>query len=263
MRNVLIYTTTGKSGETVATEATTWEELKSDLSKNQVQYNNMKSVVGETRVTLESPKAMLPQGDFTLFLMPIKTKSGGDEFTDIPYKMCRANIKSIIDNASDKDAAKKFFSEGDRNYTQTTTAQMRINLRKWSKKNPDTNIADVVETVAKAKTCKSKAKAEVVEEKVVKEDTIIVDSGIGVLQTIVKLINDAGSQGLFSDFTSNENDGIQGAASGLHDVITHVEGREAEEAARAEAERIAEEKRSRLAEEAKELSREFSDVQNL
>lgn len=76
MSKVLIYSTSGRSGFEFETTATTWEELQRDLSTNQVSYDGMKAVLGESRLTLESPKAQIPQLDFTLFLMPIKTKSG-------------------------------------------------------------------------------------------------------------------------------------------------------------------------------------------
>lgn len=134
-RKVLVFSTTGQNGKEVTTDSKTWEQLKRALSSNSVTHSGMKAVVGESKVTLESPNAELPTGNFTLFLMPKKTKSGTD-YKNLPYKQCRAMIKVFIDTADDVDKAKKFFSVDGKNYTQTTTDDMRKNIAKWVKKNP-------------------------------------------------------------------------------------------------------------------------------
>lgn len=77
-RTVTVYSTSGSSeGQTVATEATNWRSLQEDLGRASINYNGMKAIIGETKHTLESPEATLPEGDFRLFLMPVRTKSGG------------------------------------------------------------------------------------------------------------------------------------------------------------------------------------------
>lgn len=76
MRTIKIYSTVGTAGE-VVTNVTTLRELKPLLRDRDIDYSGMKLVVGETRNELSIDEAVLPEGDFKLYLMPQKTKSGG------------------------------------------------------------------------------------------------------------------------------------------------------------------------------------------
>lgn len=78
-RKLTIFNTIGNNKQVINTNATTWEGLQNELSQNGVNYSGMRAVVGESQVTLESSQAILPQEDFTLFLMPQKVKSGGGD----------------------------------------------------------------------------------------------------------------------------------------------------------------------------------------
>lgn len=78
-KRVTVYNTSGSNEKVVTTIARFWDELQRDLSRNGIPYESMTAVVGETQVTLQSAKAELPSGDFTLFLSPTKVKSGYDE----------------------------------------------------------------------------------------------------------------------------------------------------------------------------------------
>lgn len=78
-RKVTVYNTLGGNMTDVMSDATTWKELQSDLTRYGVPYSNMSAVIGETQVTLESDVAQLLQGDFQLFLVAKKVKSGQDE----------------------------------------------------------------------------------------------------------------------------------------------------------------------------------------
>jgi hypothetical protein len=60
----------------ITTAASTWGELKNDLANNNIEYNNMKAMIRETETSLEGNNAVLPTGDFVLFLTPDKVKSG-------------------------------------------------------------------------------------------------------------------------------------------------------------------------------------------
>lgn len=79
MRNVTVFNTQGQNRQVVATSATTWGDLKADLTRQGVSYNGMKTVIGESQLTLESAEASLPDGDFTLFMLPQKVKSGYED----------------------------------------------------------------------------------------------------------------------------------------------------------------------------------------
>ena len=76
-RKIKIYTTNGTSG-TIETNVSTLRELKPILRQREVNYDDMKLLVGETKNELSQDEAVLPEGDFKLYLMPAKTKSGVD-----------------------------------------------------------------------------------------------------------------------------------------------------------------------------------------
>ena len=76
-RKIKIYTTNGMPG-TIETNVSTLGELKPILRQREVNYDGMKLLVGETRNELSVDEATLPEGDFKLYLMPAKTKSGVD-----------------------------------------------------------------------------------------------------------------------------------------------------------------------------------------
>lgn len=78
MRTIKVYSTVGASGE-VVTNVETLRELKPILTQKGINIAGMKLVVGETRNELSIDEAVLPEGDFKLYLMPQKTKSGGLE----------------------------------------------------------------------------------------------------------------------------------------------------------------------------------------
>jgi argininosuccinate lyase len=75
-RQVLVYNTIGQNEVVITTSAATWEQLQRDLHSQGVPFRDMKAVIGETQVTLESRGAQLPTTDFSLFLVPEKVKSG-------------------------------------------------------------------------------------------------------------------------------------------------------------------------------------------
>ena len=76
-RKIKIYTTAGVPG-TIETNVSTLGELKPLLRQREINYEGMKMLVGETKNELSVDEATLPTGDFKLYLMPAKTKSGVD-----------------------------------------------------------------------------------------------------------------------------------------------------------------------------------------
>lgn len=75
IRVIKIYTTLGVSAP-IETNVTTLGELKPLLRNKGIEVESMKLLVGETRNELSVDEAVLPEGDFKLYLMPQKTKSG-------------------------------------------------------------------------------------------------------------------------------------------------------------------------------------------
>lgn len=118
MRKVTVFSTKGRSKQVIETKATTWGELKKDLTEAGVSVSGVKAIVGENQNTLESSQASLPMGlqkngttdgDFTLFLTPVKVKSGNDKIdpTTMSYQECKEFIKK---ERGESDKAVEFFS---------------------------------------------------------------------------------------------------------------------------------------------------------
>lgn len=158
MKTIKVLSTKGKRVTNVETEATKWGQLQEDLKANGLEIEGMKAIVFENQTTLESPDAVLPVGlningtlieGFTLFLTPIKTKSGAD-VKSMGYKELKAEIKKLREN---NDDAKAFFG----NYTQMSTEDLRKLLSSFLKKSnggvKPAPVAKVEEKVA----CESEA----------------------------------------------------------------------------------------------------------
>ena len=91
MRKIKIYTNSGMPG-TIETNVSTLGELKPILRQREINYDGMKMFVGDTRNELSVDEAILPEGDFKLYLFPSQTKSGVD-FDD---------MKDAIERIEDK-----------------------------------------------------------------------------------------------------------------------------------------------------------------
>lgn len=83
MKKVQIFTSLRAGMTTLETSATTWGQLKQELQQEGLLSGEMKAAVKELGTTLDVDSAALPTGqgiggdhDFTLFLSPVKTKSG-------------------------------------------------------------------------------------------------------------------------------------------------------------------------------------------
>lgn len=75
-KQVTVYSTVGNNRKVINTSASNWSQLQADLLREDVNTNNMKAVEGRSQVTFESPDALIPDGDFVLFLYPVEVKSG-------------------------------------------------------------------------------------------------------------------------------------------------------------------------------------------
>ena len=98
IRKIKIYTTNGMPG-TIDTNATTLAGIKPLLRERNINFEGMKMLVGETKNELSMDESVLPEGDFKLYLMPAKTKSGVD-FDDMEYNI--ENIQTNLQRVEDK-----------------------------------------------------------------------------------------------------------------------------------------------------------------
>jgi len=80
MRKIKIYAAGSDGIKEIMSTATTWGQLKSEIQANQdtsyLLANEMTVRVKETRNNLEDSNAILPTGEFTIFLSASKVKSG-------------------------------------------------------------------------------------------------------------------------------------------------------------------------------------------
>lgn len=90
-RKITFYST--KGGKTmVETDATTWGEIKK-LTSN---YNFSKLIATENigKTTLEHSEAILPEGDFVIFLRPSNVKSGTIDYDNLSFMEIRSLLTS-------------------------------------------------------------------------------------------------------------------------------------------------------------------------
>lgn len=121
-KKVTVFSTLGKNAQEFTTGATTWGELQSNLKEMSIQYSGMKAVIGENKHTLESDKALLPTEQFTLYLMPVKTKSGADR---------KALMQSIKEFVVANPLQKANFIIDGKNMTQLPTAKLEELVAKF------------------------------------------------------------------------------------------------------------------------------------
>lgn len=76
MRTIKVFSTETSVLKEINSSATTWGELQTELKAANIDPSNMKGMVKESKTTLENTGAVLPEGNFTLFLTPTKVKSG-------------------------------------------------------------------------------------------------------------------------------------------------------------------------------------------
>jgi len=99
VRKIKIITTNGISG-IIETNVSNLGELKPLLTQKEINYNGMKLLIGETKNELSEDVALLPEGDFKLYMVPSKTKSGGidDTLEEIDERLedIESNLSMIL-----------------------------------------------------------------------------------------------------------------------------------------------------------------------
>lgn len=107
---VTIVSTKGIKVSKLESTSQTWGELQTELATASIPYDGMKAIIGQTQVTLESSKAVLPDFDFTLFLTPVKVKSGTDAKNMSRPELYKAIQDFREDNPTQKDLFNKYSS---------------------------------------------------------------------------------------------------------------------------------------------------------
>ena len=104
MRTIRVISTQSDRAQSIESAASTWGELQSALSGIISNVNDMKAIVRETRVSLESSEAQLPEGNFTVILSMKKIASGNEtRYTDSQLKELRTKLNNLFNDLLEED----------------------------------------------------------------------------------------------------------------------------------------------------------------
>jgi hypothetical protein len=153
-REVTIYATRGGQMKKIMTSVKTWGELQPLVKAEGFDLGSLLAAENINKTDLVNDLAVLPEGNFRLFLRPKQTKSGAPD-----RKECFAIIKAhIAANPGDKA---KFIIDG-KNMTQLSTPVLQDLVAKYCN---GASAPAVAETPVKEKAPKAE-KASKAEEKV-------------------------------------------------------------------------------------------------
>lgn len=127
MKKVTIYSTKGKSGS-FETSATKWGEIISQVENIVGDLSNLIPTENVGKTTLQHVDAILPDTNFTLFLRPSKTKSGGD-FSEMSFFELRNFIK---ENPEAKAHLKIAALDKGKSWTQLSLSEIRKGLEDYT-----------------------------------------------------------------------------------------------------------------------------------
>lgn len=109
MRKVTIYSNKTRATQEINTDVATWGELKALISED-MMVSNARCMVKENRMTLESAQAVLPTGDFIVYVYPTKVKSGltEDAYAELTdAKLRKACQKKSISTTGDSSSMRR------------------------------------------------------------------------------------------------------------------------------------------------------------
>lgn len=134
MIKVTIFSTKGLDKKVIETSATTWGELREEVSEF-YDMDNLQATENVNRTDLVHDTAILPTSDFRLFLRPIKTKSGSLKYT---YQQARAIIS---ENKELQDQIKQDYGL---NYTNLNTRVLNEAIIKFYNEGEDVEDENIV-----------------------------------------------------------------------------------------------------------------------
>ena len=157
-REVTIYATRGGQMKKIMTSVKTWGELQPLVRREGFDLGSLLAAENINKTDLVNDLAVLPEGNFRLFLRPKQTKSGAPD-----RKECFAIIKAHIEkNPGDKS---KFVIDG-KNMTQLSTPVVQDLVAKYCNgaSAPASNTATEAPKAKKAEKVEAKTKSNVVTE---------------------------------------------------------------------------------------------------
>ena len=121
MRKIIVYSTKGKSGS-FESDATTWGDIKDQVINIVGNLDNLIATENVDKTNLEHTDAVLPEGEFKIFLRPSKTKSGA-RYEEMSFSELRDIIKEEGNKC--KEYLNEVAKETNRNWTQLKTAELQ------------------------------------------------------------------------------------------------------------------------------------------
>ena len=118
-RTVTLYSTKGGK-QKVETDAKTWGELK-PLVEKYYDLKKLQPTENVNKTTLTHQEAVLPEGDFILFLRPIRTKSGMDGVEGLSFQ----ELRKLVTNDDIKSHLNQYSGK---NWTRLSTEELRAGL---------------------------------------------------------------------------------------------------------------------------------------
>lgn len=97
MCEITIYSTRKGEASKFNTSATTWGELRKELYKADLYNEKMKAVLSTNKMTLENDDVVLPDGGYTIFMVPKETKSGVG-FSVEKVKSLQADMNTLFES---------------------------------------------------------------------------------------------------------------------------------------------------------------------
>lgn len=128
MRKITIYSTK-YGGKVIETAVTTWGDLKKIIS-NSYDLSGLVATESKNKTTLESSEAILPEGDFILFLRPKNNKEGNG--------LSQKSFKELRQMVKDDSKLKDFLVETAGNWTQLSTENLRKAIDKYLNQTAET-----------------------------------------------------------------------------------------------------------------------------
>lgn len=196
MRKITVYATKGASMKTIESDATEWEQLERELRAEGYDTNSLHATENINRTDLINAKAKLPEGDFTVFLRPKKTKSGSG-FDDMGFRELRA----CITTQDQKDYLNVIAKKSGRNWTQLSTDELRDGLKSHAKKAGKSAPTTAKATPTKKAPIKATATPSKEKKKTATSGESLLDTLKGMKSTLESKAGEMEDSGLSDEYT--------------------------------------------------------------
>lgn len=130
-RKVQVFSTKGKRKATIETDATKWSQLRTLVEDEGYDVGKLHATENINRTDLAHDDAALPDGDFTLFLRPKKTKSGMQNLDGLSFKELRAICKEYKKKDGDKFIDHLNENEDGVNWTRLPASGLKTQMESY------------------------------------------------------------------------------------------------------------------------------------